>query len=110
MDSRGSGRRKAVWTLFACLLLSTGAQPGSVAQPGGTSPASTQAQAGSARLAGAAAQPGRTPPLPAWQWTVEERLAKRYDPKAMAARAAAACRSARLGWSDSSGFCDMAAV
>lgn len=78
MDDRSTGRSKVAWTLFACLLLAS-------RFPAKASP---QAHAGSARLPGAAAQPARTPPLPAWQWTVEERLAKRYDPKAMAARAA----------------------
>jgi hypothetical protein len=78
MDDRGTGRSKAVWTLFALLLLASRFP----------AKASSEAQSGPTPRSGAAARPEGVSRKPAWTWTVEERLAKRFDPKAMAARAA----------------------
>lgn len=64
MDCRGTSQSKAVWTLLVLLGLAS------------AFPSSANGQAQSAS------------PKPAWQWTVEERLAKRFDPEASAARVA----------------------
>jgi len=76
-DSSGiSG--KSLWPILALLLLAGGllakTEPPRGAQPG------------LASSDGAAARPEMSVRKPAWKWTVEERLAKRFDPEAKAAR------------------------
>jgi len=67
--SRGDLRHLPLWLALAVLLLD-GRAPASAAQPVGSQSRST-----------------RGPATAAWKWTVEERLAKRFDPESMAARA-----------------------
>ena len=78
MTVRSSPSGLALWPIFILLLLAIRA-PAETVQDSG-------AQPDAARGPRAANRPDVAARKPAWKWTVEERLAKRFDPEAMAAR------------------------
>jgi hypothetical protein len=65
-----------LWPLFVLLLLAIRA-PAETAQAGG---------ADKPRAPGAVNRPDGAVPKPAWEWSVEERLAARFDPEAVEAK------------------------
>jgi len=78
MTEPGSGSAKPWWRILALLLLAGGVQA-STAQIGGLPEAAPRAAAANGR-------PEASVRKPAWKWTVEERLAKLFDPEERAAR------------------------
>lgn len=79
----GSSRRSVLplWPLFLLLLLALRA-PAETAQAAGAQPDQPRGPGGGNR-------PDKVVRKPAWKWTVEERLAARFDPEAVEAQMAA---------------------
>jgi len=78
MTELRSGSAKPWWRILTLLLLAGGVQASTV-QTGGTPDSAPSAAA-------AHGGPEASVQKPAWKWTVEERLAKRFDAEAMATR------------------------